>query len=158
MFAKIAASAALRNARAFATRAAPAARASVMPLALGAGAAAFAAPLALEGPRTIAGEYKTAGERSFVMIKPDGTSRQIVGKIVDRFESRGYKLVAIKSVVPSEELAKQHYKDLSSKCVPANQAVLPRARQVHHFGHPRDRHGLGGQGRHPPGPPQCVHC
>ncbi|WFD34392.1 nucleoside-diphosphate kinase [Malassezia cuniculi] len=117
MFAKLAASAALRNARAFASRAAPAARASAMPLAIGAGAAvaAFAAPLALEGPRTIAGEYKTASERSFVMIKPDGTSRQIVGKIIDRFESRGYKLVAIKSVVPSEELAKTHYKDLASK-------------------------------------------
>ena len=82
--------------------------------AVAAGAAA-AAPLALEGPRTIAGEYKTAGERSFVMIKPDGTSRQIVGKIIDRFESRGYKLVAIKSVVPSVELAQQHYKDLAHK-------------------------------------------
>lgn len=111
MFAKLAATAALRNARAFAT---PAVRVGV-PLAVATGAAALAAPLALEGPRTIAGEYKTAGERSFVMIKPDGTSRQIVGKIIDRFESRGYKLVAIKSVVPSLELAQTHYKDLSHK-------------------------------------------
>ena len=49
------------------------------------------------------------------MIKPDGTSRQIVGDIVARFEKRGYKLVAIKSVVPSKELAKEHYIDLAKK-------------------------------------------
>lgn len=80
------------------------------------GASLWALPqLQLEGPRTIAGEYKTASERSFIMIKPDGVSRQLVGKIVDRFESRGYKLVAIKSVIPSEELAKQHYADLSAR-------------------------------------------
>lgn len=125
MFAKAASTTALRGAaRTFSTRAAGTARA--MPrFSLAATAAASLAvagvslwsmpSVQLEGPRTIAGEYKTASERSFVMIKPDGVSRQIVGKIIDRFESRGYKLVAIKSVVPSQELARQHYKDLSHK-------------------------------------------
>lgn len=81
-----------------------------------AGLALYTLPsVQLEGPRTIAGEYKTASERSFIMIKPDGVSRQLVGKIVDRFESRGYKLVAIKSVIPSEELAREHYADLSAR-------------------------------------------
>ncbi|KAL7419014.1 nucleoside diphosphate kinase Ndk1 [Cryptotrichosporon argae] len=69
----------------------------------------------LEGAKTIAGEYKTASERSFVMIKPDGVSRQLVGKIVSRFEERGYKLVAIKSLTPSPALAKEHYSDLSAR-------------------------------------------
>ncbi len=69
----------------------------------------------LEGAKTIAGEYKTVSERSFVMIKPDFVSRQLVGKIISRFEERGYKLVAIKSVTPSPELAREHYADLSSK-------------------------------------------
>lgn len=41
----------------------------------------------MEGKPTIAGEYKTQSERSFIMIKPDGVSRQLVGKIIDKFES-----------------------------------------------------------------------
>ncbi|KAL1407386.1 nucleoside diphosphate kinase Ndk1 [Vanrija albida] len=65
--------------------------------------------------KTIAGTYKTDSERSFVMIKPDGVSRQLVGKIVSRFEERGYKLVAIKTVTPSEDLAKEHYSDLAAR-------------------------------------------
>ncbi|EST05254.1 Nucleoside diphosphate kinase [Kalmanozyma brasiliensis GHG001] len=77
---------------------------------------AFAAPTVhLEGPKTIAGELGTSTERSYVMIKPDGTSRQIVGDIISRFERRGYMLVAMKTVVPSQELAKEHYIDLAKK-------------------------------------------
>ncbi|CCU97767.1 unnamed protein product [Malassezia sympodialis ATCC 42132] len=114
MFAKLASTTAVRAVpRIFASRAAPIAVATAAGVA---GASLFAAPrVQLEGPRTIAGEYKTAGERSFIMIKPDGVSRQLVGKIIDRFESRGYKLVAIKSVVPSEELAREHYADLAAR-------------------------------------------
>ncbi|GMK55382.1 hypothetical protein CspeluHIS016_0204380 [Cutaneotrichosporon spelunceum] len=85
-----------------------------------AGVAAFALYQAnntvkMEGKPTIAGEHKTASERSFIMIKPDGVSRQLVGKIIDKFESRGYKLVALKTVTPSKELAQEHYADLSSR-------------------------------------------
>ena len=111
MFVRAAAmTSALRGAaRAFTTAsAAPVSRAVPLAATVGvAGLSLYSLPsVQLEGPRTIAGEYQTANERSFIMIKPDGVSRQIVGKIVDRFESRGYKLVAIKSVVPSEQLAK----------------------------------------------------
>lgn len=77
---------------------------------------AFATPsVHLEGPKTIAGELGTATERSYVMIKPDGVSRQIVGEIISRFEKRGYKIVALKTLIPSEELAKEHYIDLAKK-------------------------------------------
>ncbi len=38
-----------------------------------------------------------------------------MGKIVDRFETKGYKLVAIKSIVPSRELAEVHYGDLKGR-------------------------------------------
>ncbi|EIW71310.1 nucleoside-diphosphate kinase [Tremella mesenterica] len=72
-------------------------------------------PVLLEGAKTIAGEKGTVSERSFIMIKPDGVSRQLVGKIVSRFEERGYKLVAIKSLTPSPALAQEHYSDLSSR-------------------------------------------
>jgi nucleoside-diphosphate kinase len=35
-------------------------------------------------------------ERSFIMIKPDGVQRGLVGDIIKRFEQKGFKLVAIK--------------------------------------------------------------
>ena len=54
-------------------------------------------------------------ERTLILIKPDGTQRGLVGEIVGRFEKRGFKLVAIKSTVPSKELASKHYEDLSDK-------------------------------------------
>ena len=41
---------------------------------------------------------KMAGnrERSFIMIKPDGVHRGLVGEIIKRFEAKGFKLVAMK--------------------------------------------------------------
>lgn len=35
-------------------------------------------------------------ERTFIMIKPDGVQRGLVGKIISRFEKKGFKLVAMK--------------------------------------------------------------
>ena len=35
-------------------------------------------------------------ERTFIMIKPDGVERGLVGEIIKRFEQRGFKLVAMK--------------------------------------------------------------
>lgn len=37
-------------------------------------------------------------ERSFMMVKPDGVHRGVVGEIIKRFEQRGYRLVAMKFV------------------------------------------------------------
>jgi nucleoside-diphosphate kinase len=54
-------------------------------------------------------------ERTFIAIKPDGVQRGLVGKVITTFEERGYKLVAIKSIVPSKELAEKHYEDLKTK-------------------------------------------
>ena len=56
-----------------------------------------------------------ATERTFIMIKPDGVARNLVAKIIERFEQRGYKLVAMKFMTASDDLLKQHYADLSSK-------------------------------------------
>ncbi|MHB0977817.1 MAG: nucleoside-diphosphate kinase [Minisyncoccota bacterium] len=49
-------------------------------------------------------------ERTFVMIKPDGVQRSLIGEIVQRFERIGLKLVAMKFVVPTEEQCWGHYK------------------------------------------------
>merc|ERR1712007_260978 len=54
-------------------------------------------------------------ERTYLMIKPDGVQRGLVGDIIKRFEQKGFKLVALKFLQPSEELLKQHYADLSER-------------------------------------------
>ena len=46
-------------------------------------------------------------ERTFVMVKPDGVQRGLVGEIVSRFEDRGLKLVAGKFVRIDDELARR---------------------------------------------------
>ena len=48
-------------------------------------------------------------ERTFVMIKPDGVQRGFIGEIITRFEKKGLKLVAMKLVSVSRELAEKHY-------------------------------------------------
>jgi nucleoside-diphosphate kinase len=48
-------------------------------------------------------------------IKPDGIQRGIVGNIVSRFETKGYKLVAMKTKQADKELLEKHYKDLVQK-------------------------------------------
>ncbi|WP_320673671.1 nucleoside-diphosphate kinase [Prochlorococcus sp. MIT 1341] len=48
-------------------------------------------------------------ERTFIAIKPDGVQRGLIGEILSRFESKGFKLVALKQLVPTRELAEQHY-------------------------------------------------
>ena len=48
-------------------------------------------------------------ERTFIMIKPDGVQRGLIGEIISRFERRGLKLVAMKFMHVSRELAEKHY-------------------------------------------------
>jgi len=55
------------------------------------------------------------GERTFIMLKPDAVQRGLVGEIIDRFESRGFKLVACKFMLASKDLLTTHYSDLSKK-------------------------------------------
>ncbi|MGC8571910.1 MAG: nucleoside-diphosphate kinase [Candidatus Micrarchaeia archaeon] len=49
-------------------------------------------------------------EKTLVLIKPDGVKRGLVGKIITRLEESGLKIVAMKLVVPNEELLQKHYK------------------------------------------------
>jgi len=50
-----------------------------------------------------------SNQRTFVMIKPDGLQRGFAGEIIGRFEKKGLKLVAMKLVSVSKELAEKHY-------------------------------------------------
>src|SRR5699024_6386253 len=49
--------------------------------------------------------------KTFIMVKPDGVQRGLVGEIVRRFEEKGFKLVGAKLMQVSDELAKNHYKE-----------------------------------------------
>ncbi|WP_126427300.1 nucleoside-diphosphate kinase [Brevibacillus marinus] len=48
-------------------------------------------------------------EKTFIMVKPDGVQRNLVGEIVSRFEAKGFTLVAAKLMQVSRELAEKHY-------------------------------------------------
>jgi nucleoside-diphosphate kinase len=54
-------------------------------------------------------------ERTFVMVKPDGVQRGLIGEIVSRFEKRGLKLVGGKFVRIDEALAHDHYGEHAEK-------------------------------------------
>ena len=41
-------------------------------------------------------------EQTYIMIKPDGVQRGIVGQIIARFEAKGFKLVALKMASPTK--------------------------------------------------------
>ncbi|KAJ3012213.1 hypothetical protein HKX48_006402 [Thoreauomyces humboldtii] len=113
-------------------RRAPTAAASMRPqLAFAAGAMALGGFLAVSSVSPVHAEAKkkpaakaaassVAGveggvERTFIALKPDGTQRRLLGAVIQRFEQKGYKLVGIKAVVPTKELAEEHYADLSSR-------------------------------------------
>ncbi|MBC1564365.1 nucleoside-diphosphate kinase [Listeria booriae] len=48
-------------------------------------------------------------EKTYLMVKPDGVQRGLIGEIVGRLEKKGLKLVGAKFMQIDEELAKQHY-------------------------------------------------
>ena len=48
-------------------------------------------------------------ETTYVMIKPDGVQRGLISEIIGRFERKGLKLVGLKAMVPTEEIARTHY-------------------------------------------------
>ncbi|XP_009778027.1 nucleoside diphosphate kinase 2, chloroplastic-like [Nicotiana tabacum] len=54
-------------------------------------------------------------EETYIMIKPDGVQRGLVGEIISRFEKKGFKLTGLKLFECPKELAEEHYKDLQSK-------------------------------------------
>jgi nucleoside-diphosphate kinase len=54
-------------------------------------------------------------EQTFVMVKPDGVRRGLVGEIIHRFERTGLKIVAMKMVFAEDEILKKHYNSEDSK-------------------------------------------
>ncbi len=54
-------------------------------------------------------------ERTFIAVKPDGVQRGLVANILGRFEQKGFKLVGLKLMVVSTELAEKHYAEHQGK-------------------------------------------
>ncbi len=54
-------------------------------------------------------------ERTLVLVKPDGVKRGLVGEILTRFERKGLKLVAAKTLRVTPELAQRHYAEHQGK-------------------------------------------
>ena len=50
-------------------------------------------------------------DRTLVLLKPDAVQRGLAGEIINRLERRGFKLVAMKMLRVTEELAHRHYED-----------------------------------------------
>jgi nucleoside-diphosphate kinase len=48
-------------------------------------------------------------ENTFIMVKPDGVQRGLVGEIISRFEGKGLRLERIRKLEIEEDLAQRHY-------------------------------------------------
>lgn len=54
-------------------------------------------------------------QKTFVMVKPDGVKRGLVGEVIRRIEQKGYRISAMKMFTIDEALAKQHYGEHEGK-------------------------------------------
>ncbi|GGC87307.1 nucleoside diphosphate kinase [Thalassobacillus devorans] len=54
-------------------------------------------------------------EKTFLMVKPDGVQRNLIGEIVSRFENKGFKLAGAKLMNIPSELAEKHYGEHKEK-------------------------------------------
>ena len=91
-------------------------------------------------------------ERTLVLVKPDGVQRQLVGRILARYEERGLKVVGLKLVRVDRDARRAALRG------PSREAVLRRPRRLHHLGAAgrarprrteRDRRRPGDQRRDP---------
>lgn len=48
-------------------------------------------------------------EKTFTMVKPDGVQRGLIGEVIKRIEQKGFRLIGLKMMVITEELAREHY-------------------------------------------------
>ncbi|TXK81408.1 nucleoside-diphosphate kinase [Paenibacillus sp. N3.4] len=54
-------------------------------------------------------------EKTFLMVKPDGVQRGLIGEIMKRFEQKGFQLIGSKLTVMSREQAEFHYAEHKGK-------------------------------------------
>ncbi|ACX72542.1 Nucleoside-diphosphate kinase [Methanocaldococcus vulcanius M7] len=54
-------------------------------------------------------------ERTFVALKPDAVKRKLVGKLIERFENKGFEIIAMKMVKLNREMAEKYYEEHKGK-------------------------------------------
>jgi nucleoside-diphosphate kinase len=54
-------------------------------------------------------------DRTLILVKPDAFARNLTGEIIARFERKGLRIVALKQMIVTEELAKEHYAEHDGK-------------------------------------------
>jgi nucleoside-diphosphate kinase len=54
-------------------------------------------------------------ENTFIMIKPDGVKRRLIGELIKRFEQKGLYLAEARCIRPSRELLEKHYEHLAAR-------------------------------------------
>lgn len=54
-------------------------------------------------------------EKTFLMVKPDGVKRGLIGEIISRYETKGYTLNRLELLTPSVEVAQSHYAEHKEK-------------------------------------------
>ena len=54
-------------------------------------------------------------QQTFVMVKPDGVRRRLIGEVVTRIEKKGYTIREMKLFMVGDSLAKKHYAEHSEK-------------------------------------------
>ena len=54
-------------------------------------------------------------ERTFIAVKPDGVQRGLIGEIIKRFETKGYKVIGLKMLQVTDEQARAHYAEHEGK-------------------------------------------
>jgi nucleoside-diphosphate kinase len=59
--------------------------------------------------------FEMAVENTYVMVKPDGVARGLVGEVISRFESKGLELVQMRMLTIDAELAGRHYAEHAEK-------------------------------------------
>lgn len=63
-------------------------------------------------------------ERTFILIKPDGVQRSLVGEIIKRIERTGLKMVGLKMFVPTREQALEHYRKDDEWCQVKGEVIV----------------------------------
>ena len=56
-----------------------------------------------------------AHEHTYIMVKPDGVRRKLVGEVISRFEAKGLVIERMKMLTVSEEIAERHYAEHEGK-------------------------------------------
>ncbi|NXJ80318.1 NDKM protein, partial [Trogon melanurus] len=67
------------------------------------------------GPRCYGSAPPELQEKTLVLVKPDAVQRRLVGNVIQRFERRGFKLVAMKLLQADQGLLDKHYQQLRQK-------------------------------------------